>query len=435
MRVAVPAIGSAAFGAVAAAGRRALGRTREIAVGAYLRTNETWAIARREGIPRIVMVMLLVFLGIGGAVYFVEVKTYPIEFPASAESGEGPLIDSLGNAFWWTIVTMTTTGYGDLFPKTTAGRLVGSVLMMAGVIILSLFTASFASLLVAQRLQQDAGLRALKVRGHIVVIGANRHLEQVLRGLAALAGRRTPPLVLINDLQENARNELLYKFRSLNISSLRGDPSQESILVRANVVEAAAVILLADEARESPDPDQDTLFAALAIRHLQPDIRLAAHLLSDEKEAAIRSAGVDEIVVHGQETSYFLASGALTSGLIGAARQLLTNGSGRELQRVELPRELRGRTFREARAYFRQASDLLVGIISEAAVVTIDEIYGSSTDWVDEFIRSAFRETGKDVVDRDTDRTDALIPAPDDYVIGAKDFGVVIGGGPLRTSA
>jgi hypothetical protein len=178
--------------------------------------------------------------------------------------------------------------------------------------------------------------------------------------------------------------------------------------------------------------DDRTLFTALAVRDMNQEVKLCAQLMDPEKEAAVRNAGVDEIVITGQDTSFFLTSGAVAPGMVRVAQQLLTYGSGREIKRVELPRELRGQTFREARLYYRATGQLLLGIISEAAVVTIGDLLGNSTDWVDEFIRSAFQSSGSDVVDQDKDRTQAILAPPDDYVIGSKDFGIIIGAPPAR---
>jgi voltage-gated potassium channel len=50
---------------------------------------------------------------------------------------------------WWAIVTVTTVGYGDVYPKTVAGRIVGSLLMLVGIGFISLLTATFASTFVA----------------------------------------------------------------------------------------------------------------------------------------------------------------------------------------------------------------------------------------------------------------------------------------------
>lgn len=55
---------------------------------------------------------------------------------------------TFGDAVWWAITTMTTVGYGDTYPVTPTGRVVGAALMVAGVALLGTVTATFASWLV-----------------------------------------------------------------------------------------------------------------------------------------------------------------------------------------------------------------------------------------------------------------------------------------------
>lgn len=57
-----------------------------------------------------------------------------------------PSFDSYADALWWAIVTMTTVGYGDLYPETTVGRLIASVLMLIGIGIIGLVTGTVASI-------------------------------------------------------------------------------------------------------------------------------------------------------------------------------------------------------------------------------------------------------------------------------------------------
>nr|CAA9215947.1 hypothetical protein AVDCRST_MAG63-212 [uncultured Armatimonadetes bacterium] len=328
---------------------------------------------------------------------------------------------------------MTTTGYGDLFPVTQLGRIFGSILMISGVLTTGMFTASFASMLVATRLQAAQGLSVLSYRGHIVLIGWNRTAEAVIHGLLSASVRR-PQIVLINELPIEQLQEIKFRYRSVNLEAIRGDATHEAIIQRANVREANSVLVMADTSSGGSGAavDDRTLFVALAVRDAAPDAKLSAELLNPDKEGALRHAGVEEIVIAGNDTSFFLASSSLAPGLARAARQLLTYGSGRELRRIEIARELRGLSFGEARQYYRIVDgSMLVGIISEGAVVTIGDVLGSSTDWVDEFIRTAFTQTGRDVVAQQGDRTVALMPPPDSYVVGNKDFGVVIGGRPL----
>lgn len=61
--------------------------------------------------------------------------------------GPGP-IESFGDALWWALATITTVGYGDLYPVTTEGRFAAVGLMACGIGVIGVVTASFASWLV-----------------------------------------------------------------------------------------------------------------------------------------------------------------------------------------------------------------------------------------------------------------------------------------------
>jgi voltage-gated potassium channel len=62
------------------------------------------------------------------------------------ERDENKSITSIGDAFWWAVVTTTTVGYGDVSPVTTEGRLIAVVLMMLGIGFIGALTATITSL-------------------------------------------------------------------------------------------------------------------------------------------------------------------------------------------------------------------------------------------------------------------------------------------------
>jgi voltage-gated potassium channel len=64
-------------------------------------------------------------------------------------------IKTPSDALWWSIVTITTVGYGDRFPVTDAGRVVASMLMIAGVGLFGTFTAFIASLFVEPEVKRE----------------------------------------------------------------------------------------------------------------------------------------------------------------------------------------------------------------------------------------------------------------------------------------
>ncbi len=80
-------------------------------------------------------------------------------------------ITSFADALWWALTTMSTVGYGDRFPTTGAGRLAGAALMIGGIALLGIVTATLASWLVEKiaitEKNQTADLRAeIQVLNH-----------------------------------------------------------------------------------------------------------------------------------------------------------------------------------------------------------------------------------------------------------------------------
>ena len=71
------------------------------------------------------------------------------------EVDENKGIRHFGDALWWAITTVTTVGYGDITPVTPEGRLVAVVLMLAGIGVIGVFTATVASLLFEEQQTQN----------------------------------------------------------------------------------------------------------------------------------------------------------------------------------------------------------------------------------------------------------------------------------------
>jgi voltage-gated potassium channel len=99
-------------------------------------------------------------------------------------------IHTFGDAIWWASATMTTVGYGDRVPTTGEGRAVGLALMLAGIALLGVVTASFASWLIDRVREADAASDAA-TRGDI---GELRAEIAQLREALLTAGLRQYPV-------------------------------------------------------------------------------------------------------------------------------------------------------------------------------------------------------------------------------------------------
>lgn len=75
------------------------------------------------------------------------------------QDASGANITTFGDALWWSATTVTTVGYGDLFPVTTTGRFVAVALMLVGIACIGAITAGVAAWLVAQ-VEADARAEA-----------------------------------------------------------------------------------------------------------------------------------------------------------------------------------------------------------------------------------------------------------------------------------
>ncbi|EME23125.1 potassium channel family protein [Rhodococcus triatomae] len=69
-------------------------------------------------------------------------------------------VKSFGEALWWSMTTVTTVGYGDYSPVTTTGRLIAAALMIGGISLIGVVTATIASWIVEQVAEEDAAKQA-----------------------------------------------------------------------------------------------------------------------------------------------------------------------------------------------------------------------------------------------------------------------------------
>ncbi|TLD68965.1 ion transporter [Phragmitibacter flavus] len=95
----------------------------------------------------------------------------------------GSNITTVQDAFWWSIVTMTTVGYGDRFPVTPEGRMVASVLMVMGIGLFGSLTAFLSSAL----LKPDADKEESELRE---VLGRLDEMKERLERMEAKLGER-----------------------------------------------------------------------------------------------------------------------------------------------------------------------------------------------------------------------------------------------------
>ena len=88
-----------------------------------------------------------------------------------AERGGTGSIQTIGEAIWWAFVTITTVGYGDYFPVTPTGQLVAVGVMVGGIALIGVVTATLASWIV-ERVEQKEAATDAATRAHVEALTA-----------------------------------------------------------------------------------------------------------------------------------------------------------------------------------------------------------------------------------------------------------------------
>ena len=334
---------------------------------------------------------------------------------------------SILNIFYWAVITLSTTGYGDYAPLTPLGRALTLVFSLIGMGMVAVFSATITSVFTARKIKEGRGLEKIKAEDHIVLCGYSRHLDTVLKFLSLSDEWRRHAFVLINSTPESQMNEVLYHYSHLDLYFVHGDFLQESVLRRANVEQAAAAIILAgDSSEDRKNADNVALQAALAIKEMNPDIKVIAEALEPDNEQHLRRANVDDIIVSDEFSGYLLASSTINSGLHDAMRELLSVGFGNDVIRNHIPEHLVGKPFSDCHAWFRNRGAMLIGVIVEDPGLSLDDMLVDDFSAIDRFIRNAFSAAGKDISARGASKHDVIVNPPDDRIIGPNDDAIII---------
>jgi voltage-gated potassium channel len=88
----------------------------------------------------------------------------------------GATINSFGKALWWSITTVTTVGYGDVYPVTNTGRVIAVLLMIGGISLVGVVTAALASWIIDRVTEEESLMQAATVA----------HVEELRNEIRAL---------------------------------------------------------------------------------------------------------------------------------------------------------------------------------------------------------------------------------------------------------
>ncbi|MFP5370312.1 MAG: ion channel, partial [Actinomycetes bacterium] len=168
-----------------------------------------------------------------------------------------------GTYWWYFVVTAATVGYGDVFPTSTAGRMVGLYVIVGGIVTLTLLFTQLSTALQSVRGKRLRGMVALDLSDHVVLFGYwPGRTERIVAELTA-DGRVQVALCAWDDVAEDPMPEVSA------VHFVRGDLTHEDVMTRACVQRARTAVI---DVRD----DNETLAIAVAIDHANLDIHLVA---------------------------------------------------------------------------------------------------------------------------------------------------------------
>jgi voltage-gated potassium channel len=204
------------------------------------------------------------------------------------------------DAFYMTLTTMTTVGYGEVHPLSHAGRVFNSFLIMFGVttilIAIGAMTQSIIELEFGDIMGQRRNKRMIeKLKDHYIICGFGR----VGRGAAAELQQEGVPFVVIDISPERVERAILAGMLAVAADSTRDETLRQVGIDRARGLVAALAT------------DADNLFVLLSAKGLNSRLYVAARAAEEGAEEKMRRAGADAVFAPYTITGHRLAQSLL----------------------------------------------------------------------------------------------------------------------------
>lgn len=202
-------------------------------------------------------------------------------FESHAEGGQ---IKNLFDGFYWTIVTLSTVGYGDIAPHSTGGRMVAIVLIFGGIGILSFFTSIMVSGFSEEikHLRENRTYTEIKrFNNFIIICGFGRVGQHIAKQLT----KDKLNFIVIDPLQKNIDKAEEFKY-----TVIQADASKNGVLTTTGINSGASSILCVT------DDDVMNVYITLTARHLNPDINIISRANNIENVKKLYQAGASNVI-------------------------------------------------------------------------------------------------------------------------------------------
>lgn len=268
------------------------------------------------------------------------------------------------DALWWTLVTMSTVGYGDYFPVSAGGRyLVGVPTMVFGIGFLGFIISEVASNLIESQSRRLQGMLTVKSNNHVIIVNFSRldEIMNIIEELRMDPSTREKEICLIDEKLETIPQRL----HEEGVHFVRGNPTEEATLKQANLEKAGNAIILSRD-RSDPHSDDQNLVTTLVIEKLNPDIFTIAEVLDPQKIRQFELAGCNSVICVSQFAANLIIQELQDPGLKTILEDLISNREGSQIYFVDI-RKMREWKYRELVLWGLENKFSVIGLMRDGA--------------------------------------------------------------------
>ena len=260
--------------------------------------------------------MALAVLALTVAVVYLDREGY-----RDGHDGEVDLVDAL----YYTTVTLSTTGYGDITPVSESARLVNVLLITPlRIAFLVLLIGTTLEVLASQGREMFRIARWRKeMDEHVVVVGYGTKGRSAIDTLINNGQPREKIVVVDPD------NAAIQEANNDGLTVVVGDATRRDVLRRAGVPNASQIIITTDR-------DDSTVLSVLNARQLNPRAYVVAAVREGDNVSLVRQSGADAVVTSSDAVGRLLGLSSVSPALGSVIEDLLTYGNGLEVAEREL---------------------------------------------------------------------------------------------------
>jgi voltage-gated potassium channel len=213
------------------------------------------------------------------------------------EKGEpNSKINTLQDAMWYLVETLTTVGYGDALPVTYWGRMIGFVFLLSSLGVYGFIIGQIANFMSTLKEQKELGLNGTQFKDHVVMIGWNEFGQSVITHLVG-AGRKIAVIT-----KDRASIDIIHEFYSSeNVYTLYSDYNNFELLEKSNLKHASVVFINLND-------DTEKLVYIINIKKHFENLNYVVTLDNGNLKSTFVNAGVTYAISKNEISSKLLAS-------------------------------------------------------------------------------------------------------------------------------